>query len=146
MVRQLSPFLWLKKHNHGPSRLCSIVVTNIMLLLRNGVPGSTDQVHSSISLCFLKVSGKPCALKTRAYFPFPYIFKALISHHNDLWNSSFQFSVKLIPNHSFFNLINFEDFPDIYYSMRKRTKRRSMQPDISQTSGISTSTKSKDNT
>ena len=38
-----------------PTALCDIVVTNVMLLLRNGVLGSTDPVHSPIFLCFLGV-------------------------------------------------------------------------------------------
>ena len=38
-----------------PTAFCDIVVTNVMMLLRNGVLGSTDPVHSPIALCFLKV-------------------------------------------------------------------------------------------
>ena len=38
-----------------PTALSDIVVTNVMLLLRNRVLGSTNPVHSPIFLCFLEV-------------------------------------------------------------------------------------------
>ena len=51
----------------APAALCEIVVTIVMLLLRNGVLGSTDPVHPPIFLCFLKVCRAalcpPCSLK-----------------------------------------------------------------------------------
>ena len=54
-VRQLSPFLSPYTNMFPtPTALRDIVVTNVMLLLRNGVLGSTDPSHSPISLCFLK--------------------------------------------------------------------------------------------
>ena len=41
--------------------LCGIVVTNVMLLLRNGVLGSTYPVLSTIfPLAFLRCTGQPC--------------------------------------------------------------------------------------
>ena len=50
-VRQLSPFLSLKKNMFPtPTAICEIVVTNSMLLLRNGVLGSAGPVHSPIFL------------------------------------------------------------------------------------------------
>ena len=60
MVRQLSPFFSLKKHVPDPTALCEIVVTNV-LLLRNGVLGSTYPVLSSIfPNAFLRCAGQPC--------------------------------------------------------------------------------------
>ena len=50
----ISPSLSLKKHVPDPTALYDIV-TNVMLLLRNGALGSTDPVHSPIFLCFLGV-------------------------------------------------------------------------------------------
>ena len=38
-----------------PTALSDIVVTNVILLLRNRVLGSTNPVHSPIFLCFLTV-------------------------------------------------------------------------------------------
>ena len=41
--------------------LCDIVVTNLMLLLRNGVLGSTYPVISTIfPNAFLRFAGQPC--------------------------------------------------------------------------------------
>ena len=57
----------LKKMFPTPTAFCDIVVTNVMLLLRNGVLGSTGPVHLPISLCFMKVYRPalcpPCSLQ-----------------------------------------------------------------------------------
>jgi hypothetical protein len=44
-ARQLSSFLSLKKVLPTPTGFCGILVTHVMLLLRNGVLGSTGPVH-----------------------------------------------------------------------------------------------------
>ena len=65
-ARQLSPFLSLKNHVPDPTALYDTLV-NVVLLLRNGVLGSTGPVHKPIYLCFMMVCRPalcpPCSLQ-----------------------------------------------------------------------------------